>query len=77
MSIFTGAGGLGDLLKEIGDAFETKQNKWDRAGFDAKDVAEQQKHLQNAYDNGMKVKEISKKTDIPESTIYSKINTKK
>ena len=67
---------IGDLLQQVGDIFETNQNRYNRAIFDAQPAATQVTTLQNCYDNGMKVDQISKMTGVPKSTVYTKIKTK-
>lgn len=67
---------IGNLLKEVGDIFESNQNKYNRALFEAQPPAQQVATLQASYDNGMKVEQISKMTGVAKSTIYTKIKTK-
>jgi ABC-type microcin C transport system duplicated ATPase subunit YejF len=67
---------IGNLLKEVGDIFESQQNKYNRALFEAQPPGQQVATLQAAYDNGMKVEQISKMTGMAKSTIYTKIKTK-
>ena len=64
---------IGDLLKNIGDAFESQQNRFNRAVYQAQPPKQQDEILQNSYNNGMPVKTISKMTGVSVSTIYSKI----
>ena len=68
---------IGSLLKQVGDIFELNQNKFNRAMFEAQPHGQQVTALQNCYDNKMPVAQISKMTGVPESTIYSKIKTKR
>lgn len=67
---------IGDLLKDIGDAFESQQNRFNRAVFQAQPPRQQDEILQNGYNNGISVKGLSKMTGVPASTIYNKITTK-
>lgn len=67
---------IGDLLKNIGDAFETQQNRFNRAVFQSQPPKQQDEILQNGYNNGMSVKTLGKMTGVPASTIYSKIKAK-
>lgn len=67
---------IGDMLKEIGDVFESQQNRFNRAMFLAHPPRQQDLVLQNGYDNGISVKGLSKMTGVPASTIYAKIQTK-
>lgn len=64
---------IGDFLKNIGDAFETQQNRYNRAVFQAHPPKQQDEILQNGYNNGISVKNLSKMTGVPTSTIYTKI----
>jgi len=64
---------IGDLLKKVGDAFETQQNRFNRALYQAQPPKQQDEILQNGYNNGMPVKTLAKMTGVPVSTIYSKI----
>jgi DNA-directed RNA polymerase specialized sigma24 family protein len=66
---------IGDLLKNIGDTFESQQNRFNRAMFQAQPPKQQEEVLQNGYNNGMSVQTLSKMTGVPKSTIYSKIKT--
>lgn len=68
---------IGSLLKQVGDVFESNQNRFNRAVFEAQPKGQQVATLQNCYDNKMPVSQISKMTGVPESTIYSKITTKR
>lgn len=68
---------IGGLLKQVGDLFESNQNKFNRSIFNALPPTQQVDTLQNCRDTGMKVQDISKMTGVPESTIYSKTKTKK
>jgi DNA-directed RNA polymerase specialized sigma24 family protein len=67
---------IGALLKQVGDIFESNQNRFNRAIFEAQPPTQQVATLQNCYDNKMTVPQISKMTGVPQSTIYSKIKTK-
>jgi predicted DNA-binding protein YlxM (UPF0122 family) len=67
---------IGSLLQQVGDLFESNQNKFNRGVFASLLPSQQTDALQNCYDNGMKVDQISKMTGMPKSTIYTKINTK-
>ena len=65
---------MGDFLKKIGDAFESDQNRFNRAMFQAHSARDQEQILQNGKNNGLTVKTLSKMTGVPASTIYSKIH---
>lgn len=67
---------IGSLLQQVGDIFESNQNRFNRAMFQSQPPAQQVQTLQNCYDNNMSVNQISKMTGVPPSTIYSKIKTK-
>lgn len=67
---------IGSLLQQVGDIFESNQNKFNRGIFASLHPSQQTDALQNFYDNGMKVEQISKMTGVPKSTIYTKIKAK-
>jgi hypothetical protein len=67
---------IGDLLKQVGDIFESNQNKFNRGLFEAQPPTQQVAALQNCRDNGIKVEQLSKMTGVPVSTIYAKTKTK-
>ncbi|GAB6141174.1 hypothetical protein JCM14076_19030 [Methylosoma difficile] len=67
---------IGSLLQQIGDIFESNQNRFNRAIFEAQPPTQQAQSLQNMYNNNMKVEQISKMTGVPKSTVYTKIKTK-
>lgn len=71
----TQAPSIGDLLKNIGDAFESQQNRFNRAIFQAQPPKQQDEILQNGCNNGITVKGLAKMTGVPPSTIYTKIKT--
>lgn len=66
---------MGDFLKKLGDAFESDQNRFNRAMFQTHSARDQEHILQNGYNNGLTVKTLSKMTGVPLSTVYSKIKT--
>ena len=66
---------IGSLLQQVGDIFETNQNRFNRAVFDAHPDHTQRQILQNCRNNKMHVSQIEKMTGVPTSTIYSKTET--
>ncbi|WP_038173487.1 hypothetical protein, partial [Vibrio breoganii] len=66
---------IGSLLQQVGDIFESNQNKFNRSVFEAQSDRTQNQILQNCRNNGMPVPQISKMTGVPKSTIYSKTTT--
>lgn len=66
---------IGSLLQQVGDIFESNQNKFNRSVFEAQPDYTQNQILQNCRNNGMPVPQISKMTGVPKSTIYSKTTT--
>jgi len=69
-------GVLHDAVSALANALESSQNKYNRALYDSQPPQTQNEILQNAYNNGMSVKNISTMTGVATSTIYSKIKTR-
>ncbi|QFU21289.1 sigma-70 family RNA polymerase sigma factor [Shewanella eurypsychrophilus] len=68
---------IAELLTKVGEVFETNQNKFNRGMFSSLPDHQQLCSLQNFYDSGMAVSQIAKMTGMPESTVYSKITTRR
>lgn len=67
---------LEKLFKQMAETMQAEQNKFDQAVYQSVSPTQKKRILQNSYDNGMPVSQISKKTGVPESTLYTKIKTK-
>lgn len=67
---------LEKLFKQMAETMQAEQNKFDQAVYQSASPTQKKRMLQNCYDNGIKVPDISKKTGVLESTIYTKIKTR-
>ena len=67
---------LEKLFKQMAETMQAEQNKFDQAVYQSASPTQKKRILQNCYDNGMSVSQISKKTAVRESTLYTKIKTR-